>query len=171
MLNRERIVFFNGFIDGENLSRLTGPIEKHLCALASTDPHSPAVLCITSPGGHLASSFDFFARMIYFGNQNIHTIALDDTSSAALFLYIAGKKRFTTPHTMFFIHKIQTHIDDYCGNIAGASNKTFENIMTLMTEKGTELTASDALKIGIAHEMLSLEDERRLRAWRDTPES
>ena len=128
------------------------------------------MLCITSPGGQLVSSYGFFERAILFVPKNIHTIALDDTSSAALFLYIVGRKRFVTPHTMFFLHEMCAHVDEYSRNIASAckTHITPDYIRALMTKKGTELTAEDALRMGLAHELLSFEDEERLRAWRDS---
>ncbi len=171
MFDQKRIVFFSGLLEGENLSRLTGPIEKRLSALSRENPDVPVTLCITSPGGQLVSSFGFFERIILFGPKNIHTIALDDTSSASLFLYITGRKRFVTPHTTFFLHRLYSYIDDYAKNIAsacGQAHVTPDYIMKLMTEKGTELTAEDAISMGLAHEMLSREDEQQLRAWRDT---
>lgn len=170
MFNRERTVFFNGFLDGENLSRLTGEVEERLRLLASKKPDSPPVLCITSPGGHLASSYGFFERIILFGPRNVHTVALDDTSSAALFLYIAGEKRFVAPHTTFFVHRLLSRADDYSRNISGVCKKehvTPEYVLALMTEEGTELTAEDALMMGLANELLSPEQEQQLRAWRD----
>ena len=169
MFDFDRLIFFNGLIDGENLVRLTGLVERSLCRLAAENPQAPVTLCITSPGGHLSSSHGFFERIILSGYQNIHTIALDDTSSAALFLYIIGKKRFVARHTTFFLHQIGTCMDDYGREVAATCNTqvTPQDIYAFMTKDGTELTAHDALFLGLAHEILSLEEEKQLRAWRD----
>ena len=170
VFTRERIVFFSGELNGKGTWRLVGPIEDQLHAMALKDKNSPVIFCITSPGGYLDSSYGFFERIILFGPKNIHTVALDDVSSAALFLYIAGKRRFVAPHTTFFIHTINTHIDEYCKNIAAACknpNVTADLIGRLMTKKGTELAAHDALNMGLAHELLTPTDEENLRSWRD----
>ena len=90
-------------------------------------------------------------------------------SSAAFFLYVVGRKRYITPSTMCFLHRIQLHIDEYCKTIAGACKEgtTPDSILNLMTETGTDLTATDMLSMGLAHEVLSSKWEKCLRVWRD----
>lgn|SRR3989338_2004261 len=170
MFIREQIVFCKGTLEDDTLFQLTKAIERCSITLTEKNLSLPVVVCITSPGGHLPSSYSFFEQRILFGPRDMETIALDDTSSAALFLYILGAKRFVAPHTEFFFHKFSLHINDYIQNIASACERihiTPEHIMALMTEKGTNLTATDALAMGLAQEMLSASDEKQLRLWRN----
>ncbi len=169
MLARDKIIFVKGLLEGECLWHIREKIDAQL--RAHTHGSSPPItICITSPGGHLASTYGFFEECILFGPHALHTIALDDTGSAALFLYISGARRFVAPHTTFFFHTLYSHIDDYCKNIAHACGKKPEDIAALMTAEGTILSAENALSMGLAHEILSGDDEQQLRAWRDAPE-
>ncbi|MBI2048029.1 MAG: ATP-dependent Clp protease proteolytic subunit [Parcubacteria group bacterium] len=171
MFAKEQIIFFKGICEDKHLilTHLIEFMRERSRELAALNTNLPVVLCITSQGGNLLSTYNFLEQIILFGPRNIHTIALDDMSSAAFFLYVVGRKRYITPSTMCFLHRIHLLIDEYCKTIAGACKEgiTPDSILNLMTETGTDLTATDILSMGLAHEILSPEWEKCLRVWRD----
>ena len=164
MFDESRLVFFKGMLAGTDIEHFFAAEEK-LRDLYREDPHAPLFFCITSPDGLLSPAINFFWRVCIFGPRNLTTIALDDVSSAAILLYIAGENRLVTPHTSFFFHYVGVHAEEYSREVTAAckGNITQEDILALMTKKGKELSAQDALNMGLAHTMLSYEQEAWLR--------
>jgi ATP-dependent Clp protease, protease subunit len=62
------------------------------------------ILLVSSSGGSIETAFQLYSFLTQLP-QELTTMAIGLVESAAVFPYLAGKQRFATPNSMFFIHQ------------------------------------------------------------------
>jgi ATP-dependent Clp protease protease subunit len=126
------------------------------------------VLLINSRGGSVEEALSIYAYLAHLPIE-ITTVAIGLIESAATYIYLAGKKRLATPHSIFLFHESVTNIR--CGTedlIAQARAERKKHAMEIdiiaqVTGKHEQaarwlrgvhsLTAQEAKAAGIVHEI------------------
>lgn len=167
--NAPIIRFFDTSIDATSIGSLLGKIEE----TRKFFPMNGLVqLLINSTGGDLKSAAAF---LYYIQDRRIPLMTLGYTvESAAMLLYLAGKKRFALPDkTKFFVHEVAAHIEGeynahsarslaeemdtmnnlYADLVVSRTSFTQKELLALMNTTGW-LNAKEAKKAGIVHEFI-----------------
>lgn len=110
MINIHRAVTWFGDINKESLGRVL----KEIHHFYRDNPTEEIALLITSTGGDLQAAFAFY-DLVTALNLNLTTVALGETDSAAIVVFVAGKKRLVSPHTTMFFHQASR---SYNGNVS-----------------------------------------------------
>lgn len=129
--------------------------------------NKPITVFINSPGGGCADGFAIIDALLL-SKCLIITVAIGEICSMAPGVFIAGKKRYVTEHTLIMFHPITTYSSDYI-SFAKSALKNAEKIEAvydkyildrtkfpkrlLQSAKNKEvwLTAKEAIDYGIAH--------------------
>ena len=94
----KREVFFMEHIDWASINKLIQEIQK------MRDSGDEAItLFVGSPGGKNTPSIGFY-DWIKAEKINLTTVAIGQTSSAALYIFLSGTKRKALAHSMFMVH-------------------------------------------------------------------
>lgn len=149
---------------------------RDIVDLMEKDPSRPVTLFITSPGGTVRAAIAFFELMRLL-KPNLNTVALGEVNSMAVPVFLAGARRFITEHSKIFLHEVgrvfekdvyfggrkiqkiskEVHADQrrYASIVAKCSGGKLSNkrVVELMLANVT-LNAKDAVKFGLAHEIL-----------------
>lgn len=169
-LLRRREIFLTAGIDNISASDLL----KQLLYLERVDEGKPITLYISSPGGEVTAGlaiFDFIQRM----KSKVTTVCIGTAASMGSILFLAGETRKMLPHTKIMIHdpsygripiegmkplEIKDRLDGLMSSrkilaeiIAERSGMTLKQVYA-RTKKDSFLTAQEALKLGIATEII-----------------
>lgn len=96
-----------GRIDVERIEK----IQREITEALKTHPNEEITLILSSPGGGLGPALAFY-EWVRLKNIPLTTIAIGEVSSAAVIVFLAGKKRLATTHTFFCLHKGGTLKED-----------------------------------------------------------
>lgn len=170
---QERWAYLSGRIDNEAVGSLTEDITK----LHDSEHSHPICLFISSGGGDSLVGFSFYEFMTSVLRPRLETVALGEVGSIAVLMYMAGDKRYITKNSTVYLHEFalsfleksawslsQTKAkvadmtvdqNHYISIIVGRSGGklTRKKLLTLMRNNAT-LTAEQAVKLGLAHEIL-----------------
>ncbi len=169
----ERWTYFSGRVENGPIGTLTEDIVK----LQDKDPTAPIRLFISSGGGDSLVGFGFYEFLCYVIKPQLQTVALGEIGSIAVLMYMAGAKRLITKNSTVYLHEFGLSFSDkstwslsnaktkladmtvdqnkYVSIIARRSDGNLERrILLTMMKNNTTLTAKQAVKLGIAHEVL-----------------
>ena len=107
-IDRKRLVAWVGDIGEENYKRVLKEIEGH----ARKSPGKEINLLVTSHGGSAPTAFAFY-DLVRASKYNLVTIGAGCVDSAALIVWLAGKKRLLTPHTALLFHEVGRRISSH----------------------------------------------------------
>jgi ATP-dependent protease ClpP protease subunit len=142
----------------------------------SEDSGSWLRLCITSGGGGIIPGFGVIDFVLSIQKTQIQTVALGDVSSMAIPLFLMGEQRIVSSRTTFLIHEMGRNFSKDCMYSTkeirqmlqrlelqekvysefvakrSCGKLSSEECLKFMREE-TSLTAEDALRLGLAHEI------------------
>lgn len=135
------------------------------------EERQPIKLYIHSPGGYLTSAFSIIDS-IKLSTTPVYTIAIGEVYSGGFFIFLAGHKKYTYPHTSFLYHegstanggdanKFRNFAKFYEVQLKQLKDIVLEN--SNITEEEYEkhikddwwLTAEEAIQFGIADQILT----------------
>lgn len=168
----ERTLHWMGSVNHDAYMRITGAVKD----LLIIDREKQINLIITSPGGPTGVAMSFFDLMKNIYKPNLQTVGSGDVDSAGIILFLTGKNRLITPNTTLLLHLAGRTFDgarrfstadmesmlkedslkdyQYASVVAKATGKLpVEEVLILMA-KNTVLTATEAVELGIAHQVL-----------------
>lgn len=135
------------------------------------EERQPIKLYIHSPGGYLTSAFSIIDS-IKLSKTPVYTIAIGEVYSGGFFIFLAGHKKYTYPHTSFLYHegstanggdanKFRNFAKFYEVQLKQLKDIVLEN--SNITEEEYEkhikddwwLTAKEAIQFGIADQILT----------------
>ena len=196
MFDGDRLVFLDRrTIQKHTIDAAENEINRLLITRLSEDGNKPIVLCITSQGGLVNPVFDFYERARRFWGNSFHTIALDVVRSAAVDVFFAGGQRFVTPNAKLIFHdvsfvvsprpssielvEVESLLQELEPLLQKARDRSIQIVLQTsegrlsreriaeMMDKREILCAEDAVRYGLAHEMVSIEEEKVLRDRRE----
>lgn len=164
----------------ETLSPATASnLLKQLMYLEKTDPGEPVTLYISSPGGEVTSGmavYDYIQLM----KSPVNTVCIGLAASMGAILFLAGQERKMLEHTQIMIHdpsfarcdmggmkphEMQKRVNDLRrtskmlrGVIVDRTGLSCEQV-TEITKSDTFFSAKEAVKFGIATEIISRRKE------------
>jgi|GEM_PF-1946607 len=94
-----REVYLRGDINVENITKTSEEIRK----LYKENPEEEITLYICSVGGIRSLAISFY-EWVNYKNIPLITVAIGEVSSAAVIVFLSGKKRRATLHSWFGIH-------------------------------------------------------------------
>jgi len=115
METQERILSIRGYIDEQSTGKVIDQILKYNAEddmnKISTERRTPIHLHIQSSGGN---TFDSYALVdiILSSKTPVYTYGEGNVESAAVDIFLAGKKRYGYKHTMFMIHGNSSSFED-----------------------------------------------------------
>lgn len=139
--------------------------------LKAVDPDTPVRVTIDSKGGNLNAAYDL-ADQLGRHKSEIHCHALQDCSSAAVVVMLAGTKRTAEPHCSFVLHRpslarrpdvladerVEGMLDNSAhgmarllASITGTDAERFRPM--LATARGKRLDSATAVELGIIHSL------------------
>lgn len=170
-LFNSREIFLTDPVDFESMDSLI----QQLLYLERDDPEKEITLYINCPGGEVSSglaAYDFMKLM----TAPVRTVCMGTAASMGAILFLAGKKREMLPNSRIMIHdpshaggslaglkptdieerldglkKIQTKIID----IISEETKQSKKIVAAKTKKDTYFSADEAVKFGIATDIVA----------------
>lgn len=168
----ERTLHWMGSVNHDSYMRITGAIKD----LLVEDRDKQINLLVTSPGGPTGVAMSFFDLMRNIYRPNLQTVGSGDVDSAGVILFLAGERRLITSNTTMLLHLAGRTFDggrrfstadmesmlkedslkdwQYASVVATVSGKlSVEEVLDLM-RKNTVLTATEAVELGIAHQVL-----------------
>lgn len=167
---RRRELFLTEQLDATTSMNLI----KQLMYLEQLSPGEPITLYINSPGGEVYSGmavYDYIMLM----QSPVHTVCIGTAASMGSLLFLAGTERKMLKHTQIMIHdpsfaagniggmkphEIQQKLDSLCEVSQMLSEAIIERTgmseeqVSEITKQDTYFTAEEALKSGIATEIL-----------------
>ncbi len=173
VLSPTRTIQWIGGVNGALLADITEKIQNFLIEDAS----KPINLIVTSHGGPTGIGMSFYDSMRSIYKPVLHTIGSGDVDSSGIIIFLAGAKRYITPNTTLLLHlagrtfetpkrfttpELESIIKEdklkdfqYASVIAEQSEGrlTVQEVLDLMANN-TVLTPSDAIELGIAHQIL-----------------
>ncbi len=141
------------------------------------DTLSPIQLIVTSHGGPTGIGMSFYDTMRSTYKPTLHTIGSGDVDSSGIIIFLSGEKRYITQNTTLLLHlagrtfetpkrfttpELESIIKEdklkdfqYASIVADRSEGklTIHEVLDLMANN-TVLTPSDAVELGIAHEII-----------------
>lgn len=168
----ERTLHWMGSVNHDSYLRITGAI-KDLLVL---DRSRQINLLVTSPGGPTGVAMSFFDLMRQVYRPNLQTVGSGDVDSAGLILFLTGQNRFLTSNTTLLLHLAGRIFDgarrfstvdmasmlkednlkdyQYATIVAEASGQLSADDVLVLMAKNTVLTATEAVALGLAHQVL-----------------
>lgn len=162
------------FLTTEINSDSSADLLKQLIYLERVDEEKPITLYISSPGGEVTSGlavYDYIRMM----KSKVITVCIGTAASMGAILFLAGDERKMLPHTKIMIHdpsygnasmggmkplEIRDRLDGLMQSrkilaeiIAERSGMTLKQVY-VKTRRDSFLNAEEAIKIGIATEIL-----------------
>ena len=169
-LLKTREIFLTTEVDSDSSADLL----KQLIYLERVDEEKPITLYISSPGGEVTSGlavYDYIRMM----KSKVITVCIGTAASMGAILFLAGDERKMLPHTKIMIHdpsygnasmggmkplEIRDRLDGLMQSrkllaeiIAERSGMTLKQVY-VKTRRDSFLNAEEAIKIGIATEIL-----------------
>lgn len=96
----KRTVEWSGSITQEMSTKVSSKIKS----LLNKDPDKDINLIITSPGGPTGIGMSFYDLMTKVIRPNLCTIGSGDVDSAAVIVFLAGRRRILTQNTTLLLH-------------------------------------------------------------------
>jgi ATP-dependent Clp protease, protease subunit len=173
IVSPSRTVQWIGGVNGLVLSEITEKIQS----LLIEDPVAPIHLIVTSHGGPTGIGMSFYDSMRSIYKPILHTVGSGDVDSSGIIIFLTGEKRYITPNTTLLLHlagrtfetpkrlttpELESIIKEdklkdfqYASVISERSGgrMTVQEVLDLMAHN-TVLTPSDAVELGIAHQIL-----------------
>lgn len=170
-MNPKRLVHQFGPINAEQTSRL---IEQVLKIFADAKDEE-IYLLVGSGGGNVQMAYAFY-DIVEAMSIPLTTIGVGYVDSAALYIFLAGRKRLIAKHATFLIHQtrrtfdantsvsledigaghteVSTILEHQCQIVESRTNgRITADQFETMKRRVTSLTAEEAIKHGIAHEI------------------
>jgi len=162
-----RVIYLYGNIDCDTSMRMLRILI--MASMAPVEGKKPILLVINSDGGNVNDSLAIVDAINNISCP-VDTLSVGTCASGATLLAAAGRKRFTTRNTMFFVHQVQSvsseavsalaHIEDsrllqiLTGKIVsiyqGAIKSSVKKIERLL-ESTKWMTAEEAMKLGLVN--------------------
>ncbi len=162
-------IVFSGSVSADTYEGMMGNVIEP-CLEKGKD----ATLWISSEGGEIYPSFAIYDSVNFLSNAKLTTVAAGQVTSAAVFVYLSGDKRVILPESIILIHDVKTTVGEGYHTITGLQEtvnslrsirSTMVKILverTRMTREDAEefiqngkiFTAEEAVKYGLAHEIL-----------------
>ena len=172
-VSSERTYILAESINDESLRKLSEWYSKQY----DTEPQGWVSIEITCGGGNNFAGYAAIDLMTIVRKGRIQTIGLGDVSSMAVPLFMAGEHRVVTPRTHFLLHEVgfslskdskwnitelQNFLNDmkddqqvYAEYVAARSEgKLNTDDVICMMRANTHLRGTEAVKLGIAHELM-----------------
>lgn len=144
METQERILSIRGYIDEQSTGKVIDQILKYNAEddmnKISAERRSPIHLHIQSSGGN---TFDSYALVdiILSSKTPVYTYGEGNVESAAMDIFLAGKRRYGYKHTMFMIHGNSSSFED-----SSLDNlKSHLNMVTTLEDWAKDLLSSRSL--------------------------
>ena len=102
--NAGNVITFEGKITEASMTELGERIQVHQTKLAKRRHRGAALLAITSNGGSPFAAENLARQFCYESFAPLHTIAVGEVSSAAILLWLGGKRRLILPSTILRFH-------------------------------------------------------------------
>jgi len=174
---RDREIVYSGILDAENVGKVILSIRSMVNednekeANLKNFKREPIHLHISSTGGSVYHTLGLY-DLIETSRTPIITYGHGCIMSAAVILFLAGYKRVCGKHATFMMHEASQGMNDYASIIHKKSEEIsrLENLMRDIVvnrtkvsgkqydkwnnEREVYLSAEDALKFGIVHEIL-----------------
>jgi ATP-dependent Clp protease protease subunit len=96
----EREVYLVGSITSDTINR----VMEEILRFFKENPEEEIVLLISSCGGSGRAAITFY-EWVRFKNIPLTTVAIGEVSSAAVIVFLSGKRRKATSHSWFALHK------------------------------------------------------------------
>lgn len=161
----ETVQFFQRQIISWNIEDKGKPIEER----------KPIKIIIMNHGGAVDYMWSLIGLMDT-SKTPIYTICMGTCASAAGVIYMAGHKRFITPHSVVMIHRGQAQISGDAGKVIDATNsykqelKKMNDYICLRTEipqstlarkknNDWELSVDECLKYKVSHKLIESIEE------------
>ena len=161
-------VYFCSEINEKNIKELLDEISEKL----NLRPNVRVVLYLTSPGGDPQAGLHF-AYVARFLHLPLVTCAVSEVASAAVYVYLAGRRRLALPDAYFYFHNMKANIESAMELkeweqrisrfkffeekkrkfLADASGISQEKIDQLCNENRL-MEPEEALKLGIVHKII-----------------
>lgn len=173
-LLRKREIFFTTEVDG----RSSADLLKQLIYLERAEEGKEITLYISSPGGEVTSGLAVYDYMQIMKSP-VTTVCVGTAASMGAILFLAGTKRKMLPHTKIMIHdpsygnenmvgvkplEIKERLDGLMESrkiladiIAERSGMNLKQVYA-KTRRDSFLNAEEAVKLGIATEILGREE-------------
>ncbi len=101
-MNIRRLVTWLGVVDGEELRKVIESVAGFL----KEDENESIHFLLDSLGGFSQTCFAFYDLMRHVLKPNLVVYGTGDIGSAGVIIFLAAKKRYITPNTVFFFHEI-----------------------------------------------------------------
>ncbi len=170
----KRTLEWMGGVNQETLNRITGEIKR----LVGENHEEPINLIVNSHGGPTGIGMTFFDLVRKFFRANLHTIGTGDVDSSGIIVFLAGNKRSLMANTTLLFHMAGRYFDgarrittsdmramlkedtlkdhQYASVVAHQSGGRLTQTQVLeMMKTNTVLSPSEAIELGLAHEILS----------------
>lgn len=133
----------------------------------------------------MVAAFGAYHEISSIADVELHTHNSGAVDSAAILLFLTGRRRTASPSSAFMFHQTvwtfnvigqtRTQIDDvsrwlriYDGYmaeaIAAGSRLSVDDAKRMMRE-GASLTAQEALEVGLVHAVENMRTARNIRSW------
>jgi ATP-dependent protease ClpP protease subunit len=96
----DRIVEYFGTVNYATSERILGKIKD----LIIESRQEEICMLVTSTGGPTGTAMSFYDAIRYVIKPNLITIAAGDVDSSGILIFLAGDKRYVTPHTTLLLH-------------------------------------------------------------------
>lgn len=170
-----RLVHWLGSVHNDMYAETVREIKR----LLDKDKAEPITLVVTSPGGATGIAMSFYDMMRKVYRPTLHTIGSGDVDSSGLIIFLAGERRYITPHTTLFLHLAGRTFDTarrfstadmesilkedklkdlhYASVVSDRSGGRLSSAQVLeLMAQNTVLTAVEAKEYGLAHHILSV---------------
>lgn len=124
LLNDNNNIIFSDDITQDNCRDLYKVLYDHKLKILDTQASlrsiggeyapPPITLCINSFGGSVREALRLYDLI---STMNVDTIATGSVMSAAVIIFLAGKKRYSTPRSTFMIHQISVTLEGMLSGI------------------------------------------------------
>lgn len=171
MFNLNRVVPWLGPVNTENM----GKVMTDLIKLHKEDQEALITLVIMTSGGSSPVGFGFY-DLIREMKIPLNTVGTGFVDSMGVIIFLAGERRFVTPHTSMFIHESRRYFQEketvterdaranqeesglYKGFYSGiVQERTGGKIVPTKLEdmmlRNTILNPDQMIELGIAHEL------------------
>lgn len=116
MINSDRVLSLRGIIDEDNTGKLIDRIlqinfedENNNLVESKIKDRQPIHLHLQSSGGSVSDAFALVDTILN-SETPVYTFCDGYAYSAAVFIYLAGERRFSFKHSWFIIHNIKTKL-------------------------------------------------------------
>lgn len=170
----DRFIHWLGSVNYESLTKSATKVRE----MYEKDPLANITLFVSSPGGASGIAMSFYDTITKVLKPHLTTIGSGDVDSSGIIIFLSGEKRYLTANTTMLLHLAgrtfdpakryttadleaiirEDHLKDYqyACIVSERSNGrlTPEKVLDMMA-KNTVLSPTEAVNLGIAHEVLA----------------